>query len=246
MANGVTSEWEDIHVKLGNYVERPKETPEHVKTKAAIERAEMVDPLEHRNLEELKELEDEFEDEFLRTYMDKRKKELEELAKKPKFTGIREISKQDYIEEVTNAPKGTYVVLLLFQDYNEESILLNQKLNELALAYPTVKFLKIVATRCIENFRDADVPTLIIYLDGTLRHNLIRVHKMLKEISKKSVEWLLKDKGVIPKDDDDDEDTEKYGKFILKKNVVSRRDNNSDDSDSDDGKEYISNRFKRI
>lgn len=24
MANGVTTEWEDIHVKLGNYEERPK------------------------------------------------------------------------------------------------------------------------------------------------------------------------------------------------------------------------------
>lgn len=24
MANGVTSQWEDIHVKLGNYEERPK------------------------------------------------------------------------------------------------------------------------------------------------------------------------------------------------------------------------------
>lgn len=26
MANGVTTEWEDIHVKLGNYVEREKVT----------------------------------------------------------------------------------------------------------------------------------------------------------------------------------------------------------------------------
>lgn len=173
------------------------------------------------------------------------RKSSKKKQKKPKFAGIKEISKQDYIEEVNNAPKGTYVVLLLFQDYNEDSILLGEKLNELSQIHVNVKFLKIVATRCIENFRDSDVPTLIIYLDGKLQHNIIRVHKMLKEISKKSLEWLLKDKSVLPKDGED-EDTEKYGKFILKKNVVSRRDNNSDGSDSDDGKEYISNRFKRV
>jgi len=29
MANGVTTEWEDIHVKLGNFAPRPVVTPEH-------------------------------------------------------------------------------------------------------------------------------------------------------------------------------------------------------------------------
>jgi hypothetical protein len=31
MANGVTTEWEDIHVKLGNYLPRETVTPEIVK-----------------------------------------------------------------------------------------------------------------------------------------------------------------------------------------------------------------------
>lgn len=43
MANGVTTEWEDIHVKLGNYRPRPKETPESEYTKAAIEKVEKYD-----------------------------------------------------------------------------------------------------------------------------------------------------------------------------------------------------------
>jgi hypothetical protein len=29
MANGVISEWEEIHIKRGNYVERPKEINPH-------------------------------------------------------------------------------------------------------------------------------------------------------------------------------------------------------------------------
>lgn len=60
MANGVTTEWEDIHVKLGNYRPRPKETPESEYTQDAINKIEKFDTFEKKNLQELNELEEEF------------------------------------------------------------------------------------------------------------------------------------------------------------------------------------------
>ena len=53
MANHVTTEWEDIHVKLGNYVPRPKETSNDEIQKMAIEAAEKYNPLEKKTLDQL-------------------------------------------------------------------------------------------------------------------------------------------------------------------------------------------------
>ena len=58
MAHGVSSEWEDIHVKLGNYLPREKQTTNDELEKIAIETLEKYDPLEKKTLDELKELED--------------------------------------------------------------------------------------------------------------------------------------------------------------------------------------------
>lgn len=55
MANGVTTEWEDIHVKLGNYAPREKETPQHELNKIAQETFEKVED---------KKVDSDFEDDF--------------------------------------------------------------------------------------------------------------------------------------------------------------------------------------
>ena len=48
MANNVTTEWEDIHVKLGNYLPREKEKSNDELQKIAIESIQNYDPLEHK------------------------------------------------------------------------------------------------------------------------------------------------------------------------------------------------------
>lgn len=65
MANGITSEWEDIHVRLGNYIPREKVTPEWEKNKEEIEKVEGYDPLSKKTDEELDDLEDDLDDDFL-------------------------------------------------------------------------------------------------------------------------------------------------------------------------------------
>jgi hypothetical protein len=53
MANGVISEWEEIHIKRGNYVERPKEINPHEVNK------EIEEKLKEKPLEDLKKKLDE-------------------------------------------------------------------------------------------------------------------------------------------------------------------------------------------
>jgi len=244
MAYGVTSEWEDIHVRLGNYIPRPKVTPESELTKKEIDKALQTDPLENKNLEELKELEDDFDDDFLEQYKQKRIKELEALAAKPRFGSLQEINKQQYVNEVTNAPEGVWVVLSLYQDYNEKSLKINQCLEELAQKHIFVKFLKIKADKCVENFPDNKVPCFIIYKNGKMAHNIFNVDERVPKLNTAGVELFLKSIDVLERDENDDEN-EKYAKFMLKKNVNIRRDADESDSDDDD-REYSTTLFKRI
>jgi Lhr-like helicase len=106
---------DDIHRKLGNYEELPKEKKQSEYTMEAVEVMEKYNPLSDLKDEEFDEMEDDLDDEFMREYKAKRLKELAETKDQPKFKGIREITRQDYIDEVTNAPKGVYVVLHLYQ-----------------------------------------------------------------------------------------------------------------------------------
>jgi len=243
MAHGVTTEWEDIHVRLGNYEERPKETTQAELTKEAIEKVEQHDPLAKKNIEELKEMEDDFEDDFLEQYKKKRLEEIKNLSMRPQYGDVREISKQDYINEVNNAPKDVYVILHLHQDYVDVSGRLNMIFEELAKAYKTYKFLRIRADRCIENFPDTKVPTVIIYYNGELKHNIVKIDKEIGALSFGSVEKFLKKIQVLPKGENDEE-YDDYGKFMLRRNVK-ERDADRSDSDEDD-REYLSTTFKKI
>jgi hypothetical protein len=246
MANGVTSEWEDIHVKLGNYVERPKVTPESEHSKREIDRALESDPLENKNLEELKELEDDFDDDFLEEYKKKRMAEIEALSAKPRFGKMWEIDKQQYVHEVTNAPKDIFVVLSLYQDYNEKSVKINECLAELAQKHVHTKFLKIKADKCIEDFPDNAVPCMIIYRSEKMAHNIFRVDERIGKLTTDATEWFLKSIDVLEREPGEEiENNDKYSKFMLKKDINQKKDADASDSDEDD-REYMTTHFKRI
>lgn len=175
MAFNVTTEWEDLQVKFGNYLPREKDPTTEEITKVAIETIENYDHLEKKNVDELKLLEEtnEEDEEVIKEYMEKRMRELKELASKPKYGRVVEIRKQDFIQEVNNAPKDVYVVIHLYQTFNDQSNMLAKIFDSLAQKFPFVKFIKIVATNCIENYRDEDVPGLIIYKDGSLYKQIL-------------------------------------------------------------------------
>jgi hypothetical protein len=237
MANHVTTEWEDIQVKMGNYVPTEKQTESNDKIQQiAIEEMQKYDPLANKTVEQLDELEDEEDDEVLKRYKEKRLKEMKELASRPHFGKLLELKKQDYIQEVTNAPKGVYVVLHLYQDYLMDCKILDKIFDSLAHRFVLVKFMRIRANECVEGLKDKDVPAVIIYHDGQLLKQLIPASYYFGgagKLSPEKVEWILGSLKVIktelendPFDEDDDS-----GFKVTKAHKQKKEDYDSDSED---------------
>lgn len=111
MANGVTTEWFDIHVKLGNYLPLDKVPTSEEIAKKNVEMGESV------KKEELKKQanDDDEMDEFERKYYNQRKAELVEYSKLPKFGSLYYVSKEDYISQITQASVKSTVVVHLYE-----------------------------------------------------------------------------------------------------------------------------------
>lgn len=124
-------------------------------------------------LDELDELEDSEDEAILEEYRRKRIAELQQLAKKAKFGSVLEISGQDYVEEVTKAGEGIYVVLHLYSRGVPFCALVNQHLAQLAPRFPATKFVRAIATTCIPNYPERNLPTIFIYHEGQLKKQFV-------------------------------------------------------------------------
>lgn len=51
-------------------------------------------------------------------------------------------------------------------------------MNALANKFPTVKFLKSIATTCIPNFPEKNMPSIFVYYEGDLKKQLIGPHQV--------------------------------------------------------------------
>ncbi|CAN7995998.1 unnamed protein product, partial [Ixodes pacificus] len=124
--------------------------------------------IEDLSLEELEELEDEEDERALLHYRQMRLAEIQATLQKSRYGDVREISADDYVEQVNKAGEGVWVVLHLYQPGVPYCTLISQHLSHLASKFPTTKFLKSVATNCIPNYPDRNVPTIFVYRDGQL------------------------------------------------------------------------------
>ncbi|KAL3133995.1 hypothetical protein ABBQ32_008434 [Trebouxia sp. C0010 RCD-2024] len=170
---GQTTQWDDIQRKMGNLpAKEPVNqadpfTPEKEETK----NKEWVDS---KAVEELAELDDEFDDDrFLEQYRQERIQQLKQAQNKAKFGTVEQITRGDFVQQVTNAGEDVYVVVLLYKDKVAESAMLEECLTELAKKYPQSKFVKIISTECIPNYPDKNVPTVLIYKDTQCLQHLI-------------------------------------------------------------------------
>ena len=108
MANGVTTEWYDIHVKNGNFIPEEKlPTGEELFT----DNLNFMEGYEH---EKKQDSDDDFNDDFLEEYRKRRLEELKGAEIAGRYTYVKQITKEDFRIEVTDAPKGLWVVLLLY------------------------------------------------------------------------------------------------------------------------------------
>lgn len=150
------------------------------------------------DLDELDELEDSEDEAILEQYRNKRIAELKLLAEKRKFGSVREISGQDYVSEVNNAGEGIYVVLHLYKQGIPLCALINQFLNELATRYREVKFIKSIATTCIPNFPEKNLPSIFIYYEGNIQKQIIGPEELRGEkLTSEEFEYMLGKYGAI-------------------------------------------------
>ncbi|KAL4455074.1 hypothetical protein ABPG74_006456 [Tetrahymena malaccensis] len=248
MANGVTTEWDDIQRKLGNFEQLPVVPKQSELNLQAQEKLLEVGKQIKRDGDEdnLSDLLDEFEDDdFLKEYQKKRMEELQEVAKKPHFGSVYEISKDQYVEQVTNAPPESWVILHLYNDSNEYCLLVNQYFTRLAAEYPLVKFIKIVATKCVENFPESNCPCFIIYKAGKMVQTLHSIDKFLGKVTKETIERFLHQHSIIYNEKFVDQDQEVEGYRDILNNPF-KRGNGTGYMDKIDDREYSNNDIKKL
>lgn len=106
-----------------------------------------------------------------------------------------------------------------------------------------MKFIKIVANKCIENYLDLDVPGILFYRNGDLMDKIIPAGPVFggKHMTQDTVEFVLAMKKVI--DMEFDEDPRKNLKTFNMdtKKKGDRRNEDESDSDENDDREYTTN-----
>lgn len=136
-----------------------------------------IDPLEHKTVAELDELEEDDagygDSRLLDAYRQKRLAEMKALAAKNKFGDIYPLVRADFVREVTDASKEVWVIVFLYQDHVMDSKLLARVLPSVARKHRAAKFMSIRADACIENYPDRNVPTLLLYHDGACQTQII-------------------------------------------------------------------------
>jgi hypothetical protein len=176
-----TTEFEDILVKKGIIpertelqIERATEELQKEFEQAVVNKKESVEKkLEKKSLEEVQELEDELDDDFLRRFRQKRISELQQKAQKEKFGQVFIIQRADFVRHVTEASQESWVVVELYQDGNEQSRLMSEMIQLLAQRQKATKFVRIQSTECVENWPDDHVPCLFLYHQGALQKKVI-------------------------------------------------------------------------
>eukprot|EP00004_Rigifila_ramosa_P027951 TRINITY_DN930_c0_g1_i3.p2 TRINITY_DN930_c0_g1~~TRINITY_DN930_c0_g1_i3.p2 ORF type:complete len:151 (+),score=32.48 TRINITY_DN930_c0_g1_i3:294-746(+) len=119
-------------------------------------------------------------------------------AMRPKYGELVRISEPEFAPEVTRAAKDIWVVLHLYRDGVPDTDAVTQHLRVLAQKFPETKFLRIVSTDCIRNYPDKHLPTILIYLNGELKSQLIGAVALGGHpLRQQGIEWALGKAGAI-------------------------------------------------
>ncbi|XP_037930443.1 viral IAP-associated factor homolog [Teleopsis dalmanni] len=157
--------------------------------------------IDDMNLDELDELEDSEDEAVLEQYRQRRIAEMRAFAEKAKFGSVREISGQDYVSEVTKAGEGIWVVLHLYANGVPLCALIHHHMQQLAIRFPQTKFLRSIATTCIPNFPEKNLPTIFVYFEGEMKKQFIGAFELRGEkLTAEELEYMLGQVGAVPTD----------------------------------------------
>ncbi|KAI9279939.1 thioredoxin-like protein [Umbelopsis sp. AD052] len=236
------TEWNDILRARGILPPKDEKSEEEINDlidEVIAERVAKNNSLDDKTLDELDELEDDMDDRILLEYRMKRMQEMQQIASKEKYGEVRQISKPDFVREVTEASKECSVIVHLYNDSIPACKLMSRHLSELAQRYKAVKFLKIVADQCIPNYPDRNVPTLLVYVNGDIRANMIGA--VLFGGMKMTVESLRKQlvqTGALPVeagDQEEEQESTRSKKSLYSSSATAALSDDEDDEYDDRG-----------
>lgn len=150
--------------------------------------------------EELQEL---LSDDFLIQFQKKRMQEMLEMSGMLRKFGelISLNNKDEFLQAVDAEHKNVTVVIHVYEEKFRACKTMNSCLNELAQEYPCVKFCKILSTIAglSKNFRVSALPTLLIYKNGNVIGNFIRLNDEFgDEFFSSDVESFLLENSMLP------------------------------------------------
>ncbi|KAJ0407593.1 hypothetical protein ATCC90586_006236 [Pythium insidiosum] len=194
---GETTEWEDILIKKGILAPKTKVQEEE----ESDHEEQQIDPRETATLDELDEMEDDYDDDMeLMRIRERRIAQMRAQAARNKFGDVLPITKDDWTREVTDASKETWVIAYLWDSALQECRLMDEVLREVAKRHRDVKFVSIQALACIENWPSRNCPTLFMYHEGELKNQLLGIRKLGGlEMKVEDLEEHLASAGVFSK-----------------------------------------------
>ncbi|KAH8380465.1 hypothetical protein KR009_010837, partial [Drosophila setifemur] len=182
---------DQIQAMMSDAIQRRTDLPQ-----SEGQRDKMIDDM---SLDELDELEDSEDEAVLEQYRQKRMAEMRATAEKARFGSVREISGQDYVNEVTKAGEGIWVVLHLYANGVPLCALIHHHMQQLAVRFPQTKFLRSVATTCIPNFPEKNLPTIFVYHESQMRKQFIGPQELRGEkLTAEELEFMLGQVGAVP------------------------------------------------
>jgi hypothetical protein len=119
-------------------------------------------------------------------------------------------------------------------------------MDKLAKKHPRTKFVRSVATKSVENFKDSDCPGLLFYRNGDLIHNIIPAREILGGVrmTDKTVEFVLASNTMVNMEfEHDPRDKMKLINTTIKRGRDAGRTTHEDDQsdEGDDDREYVNN-----
>ena len=126
-------------------------------------------------------------------------------------------------------------------------MILNRLLTEIAPRHQYVKFIKIVANKCIENYLDIDVPGILFYKNGDLLDKIIPAAPVFggKHMTRDTVEFVLAMKMIIDMEFDEDPRIKLKQFNMNTKKKQGKRNEDESDSDEADDREYTNTQMFR-
>lgn len=192
------------------------------------------------------------DEDYLKDYRSKRLAELKigdatrmnNSEGKFKFGSVLSISRPDWPKEVNEASMdGQWVVINLTSDSVWESRIVEEAVRKLAKKFSDIKFVSIRSTSAIERWPESNLPTIFLYRDGSMQHQLIGLDALGGYgVNEDRIEYRLAKVGVLKtkfqKDPERSSNYDKKNSANLSSRGMAKLATYDNDNDEDDLNDY--------